>query len=331
MLSYIDRRILYSIPLLVLISFISFIVITLPPGDYMTAMQDALVRQGNLSMQEARAAADVMRAKYGLDKPMLVQYQKWVFGVVKGDFGYSFKYRRPVSEIIWRKLGWTFLIALGSLLVSLIGGLLPGIYSATHQYGFRDNVFTVLAYIGLSIPNFFLALALLYALVFWFKVPSVGGLFSPQMVMAPWSWAKFVDFLGHIWVPIVVVGVAGMARNMRVIRGNLLDILGQPYIQTARSKGLAERTVIFKHALKNAIQPMIMYLGMSLPWLIQGAMVTAVVLNLPTTGPMFVEALMDQDMYLAGSFLLMIAVFTVIGNLLADIALAAIDPRVRYD
>ena len=331
MFGYLGRRALYAIPLLIVISFVSFGVIQLPPGDYMTALQAQLVASGNMTQEEALATAEALREAYGMDQPFLVQYFTWVIGVVQGDFGYSFTFRRPVSEVIWQRLGWTFLIALFAFLVSIVWGISPGIYAATHQYGAGDNALTVLSYLGLAVPNFFLALVVMYVLVFWVGVGSVGGLFSPEYVMQPWSWPRFVDFLGHFWLPVVVVGVAGTARNLRVMRANLLDILHLPYIQTARAKGLGEGSVIYKHAAKNALAPIIMYFGMSLPFLIEGAVITAVVLNLPTTGPVFLEALRAQDMHLAGSFLMMLAAVTVIGNILADVALAAIDPRVRFD
>ena len=331
MLNYILRRILYSVPLLVLVACVTFFIITLPPGDYMTALEGELVSKASLSAQEAKEISDQLREHYGLDKTIWVQFGKWFLGLLKGDLGYSFKFRKPVAEVIWTFLGWTFLIAFCSFVVSAVGGILPGIYSATNQYGIGDNLLTTLAYIGLSIPNFFLALLMMYLMVFHFEVKSVGGLFSPDMVMQPWSWAKFIDFLNHFWLPVLVIGVAGTARNMRVMRGNLLDVLDQPYVQAARAKGLSEFTVINKHAVRNAIQPIIMSFGMSLPWLIEGSLTTAYVLNLPTTGPVFLEALLSQDMYLAGSFLMVIAVVTIIGNILADIALAAVDPRVRYE
>ena len=331
MLSYLGRRILYTIPLLIVISFVSFGVIQLPPGDYMTSLQAELVSGGFMTEEEALETANNLREAYGLDKPFLAQYVTWIFGVVQGDFGYSFTFRRPVGEVIWQRLGWTFAIALFAFLVSIVWGILPGIYSATHQYGVGDNTLTVLSYLGLAIPNFFLALVVMYVLVFWVKVGSIGGLFSPEYIMQPWSWAKFVDFLSHFWLPVVVVGVAGTARNMRVMRANLLDILHLPYIQSARAKGLSERKVIYKHAAKNALAPIIMYFGMSLPFLIEGSVITSVVLNLPTTGPVFLNALRAQDMHLAGSFLMMLATVTVIGNFLADIVLAAIDPRVRLE
>ncbi len=331
MVGYLVKRVLYTIPLLALITFISFVVITLPPGDYMTTMQNRLTQAGGLSVAQAKQVADQMRQLYGLDKPFLVQFAKWFSGIFKGDFGYSFRYRKPVFDVIWSRLGWTIVIALCAMCFSMIGGIIPGIYSATRQYGIGDNILTVFSFLGLSIPNFFLALVAIYLLIFYVGVSSVGGLFSVDMVLRPWSWAKFVDLIGHLWLPIVIIGVAGTARNMRVMRANLLDVLENQYVHVARAKGLAECVVIYKHAVRNALHPLVMYIGMSLPWLIQGEMATSIVLGVPTTGTMFLLALQDQDMYLAGSFLLLLAVITVIGNVLADMALAWIDPRIRYE
>jgi len=331
MFAYLVRRVVSALPLLVLITLVSFAVINAPPGDYMTTVINRLQSQGGLSREEALKIASQLRETYGLDKPFFLRYGKWVFGILHGDLGYSFQYRKPVSRIIWRRMGWTFLIALLCHMISVIGGVLIGIYSAVNQYSISDYIFTVFAFLGLSIPNFFLALALIYILVFWGGVSHVGGLFSPALAAEPWSWAKFVDLLKHIWVPVVAVGTAGIARNMRIMRGNLLDVLREPYIQTARAKGLRESMVIYKHAVANAIQPIIMYLGMTLPWLIQGTVVVGIVLSLPTAGPMFYNALISQDTYLAGSFLFLVAIALVIGNILADLLLAWIDPRVRYE
>ncbi|HLS91108.1 MAG TPA: ABC transporter permease [Limnochordia bacterium] len=331
MRSYILRRLMYAVPTLLLISFIAFVVIELPPGDYMTTIQQNLMAQAGLSVSEAREIADQMRRVYGLDKPFLVRYFNWVSGIItRGDFGFSFIYRRPVSEVIWGRLGMTLLVALSSHLISVVVGVLIGIYSATHRNSFFDAAATVFAFIGLSMPNFFLALVIMYVLSFKFGM-HVGGFFSPQYVIAPWSLERLIDFLQHFWVPVLVVGLAGTARNMRVMRSNLLDVLHQQYVQTARAKGLEERVVIYRHAVRNAIQPLVMYLGIALPFLLQGEIVTSAVMNLPTMGPVFLAALTTQDMYLAGSFLLLLATVLVIGNLLADIALAWVDPRVRYD
>ncbi len=330
MTAFILRRLVYALPTLVLISFFSFVVINAPPGDYMTTMQATLVSQAGMSPGEARRLVQQMRESYGLDQPFLVRYGQWVGGIVtRGDFGFSFAFRRPVGEVIWARLGMTLLVALLAHMLSVIVGVLIGIYSATHRNTLADNAFTVLAFIGLSVPNFFLALLIMYVLVFEFG-QHVGGFFSPQYVIAPWTWARFVDFLQHLWVPVVVVGTAGTARNMRVMRANLLDVLNHNYVRTARSKGLVERKVIFKHAVRNAIQPIIMYLGVAMPFLLSGEIVTSAVLNLPTMGPVFLNALVNQDMYLAGSFLMLLAFILVISNLLADIALAWVDPRISY-
>lgn len=328
--SYISRRILYSIPLLLIISFVAFTIITLPPGDYLSIFINQITSQTGISQAEAQEMAAQLEEMYGLDQPFFVQYYEWITGIIfQGDFGFSFNYRKPVSEVIWPRLGMTVVIALGSHLVSVVIGGAIGIFSAIKKYGILDSIFTIIAFLGLSIPNFFFALVLMYIISVWFG-GDVGGLFSPEYVMADWSLARFIDFLQHIWVPIVVVGTYGTARNMRVMRSNLLDVLNEQYVKVARAKGLKSNYVFLKHALRNAVQPIIMYMGMTLPFLIQGAIVTSIVLNLPTTGPVFYNALVNRDMYLAGSFLMMLAVMLVIGNILADILLAWIDPRVRY-
>jgi len=329
-IGYIARRLLSTVPVLIGLSIISFIVIQLPPGDYMSALKAQMQSLGGMTEEEATKVAEQLKRVYGLDKPLAVQYLRWMKGIItRGDFGFSFQYRKSVGEVIWTRLGWTMLVALSCHAVSTLVGLFIGIYSATHQYKLADNCATLLAFIGLSIPSFFLALVVLYVMGVVFKVET-GGFFSQYYVFAPWSWAKFVDFLKHFWIPVVIVGFAGTARNMRVMRGNLLDVLNSQYVLTARSKGLRERRVIYKHAVVNALHPIIMYQGMVLPFMIQGEIAASIVLNLPTTGPMFYDALVAQDMYLAGAFLLILSVVLVVGNLLADILLAWIDPRVVY-
>ena len=329
--SYVARRLAAGLLTIFLISFVCFVVISLPPGDFGSALEQQLVRIGGMGREEAAQIAQQLREKYGLDRPMIVQYGSWLAGILKGDLGYSLRYRRPVTEVIMPRLGWTIVISLSALLFSLVLGIIPGIYSATHQYSAGDYAISIFSFWGLSIPNFFLALIVIYIMVFHVGVKSIGGLFSLDMALEPWGWAKFVDFMKHFWVPVVIVGTGGMAWNMRAIRANLLDILNAQYVHVARAKGLHERVVIYKHALRNAIHPLIMHIGMSLPWLIQGEIATSIVLGLPTTGPMLLLALQDQDMYLAGSFLLLIAVLMVLCNLVADIALAWIDPRIRYE
>lgn len=331
MISYIIRRSLLAIPMLLLVSLIAFFILTLPPGDYMTSYQNQLTSQAGLTTAEAEEMANEMRQKYGLDKPFLVQYYNWIKNIVtSGDFGYSFFYSKSVSAVIWSRMGYTLLIAGLCHFISVFAGVFIGIFSATHKYSFSDYFFTVLAFLGVSIPAFFLALFMMY--IFSFELGmGVGGLYSDEYIMASWSLAKVWDLIKHLWLPVIIVGFAGTARNMRVMRSNLLDVLGLQYIQTAKAKGLKNNTVIYKHAVKNAIKPIVMSMGSALPFLITGEMITSIVLDLPTTGPAFYNALVNQDMYLAGSFLMMIAVILVIGNLLADIALAWVDPRVRYN
>ena len=328
MTRYIINRILTMIPTVILISFLCFFVIQLPPGDVLSHYQSQLLARGDPA---AHDQLDRLRVRYGLDKSMPVQFWKWISNIVlRGDFGHSFMLGEPVAAIVWKRTGWTLLLALLAVALSLIG--LPiGIYSATHQYSFGDYAFTLIGFIGLSIPNFFLVLLLMFVMVFYFGSSAIGGLFSSEYLLAPWSIGKLIDLLKHIWIPIVVVGTAGMAGNIRIMRANLLDVLQQEYVRTARSKGLRERKVVYKHAVKNAMHPVIMSLGMMLPVFLQGEIVTAIVANVPTMGPIFFRAVLAQDMYLAVGFLLLTSVVLVVGNLLADIALVWLDPRVKYD
>ena len=323
MISYIIRRVLYMIPLLILISVVSFTVIQLQPGEFGS--------QHFANPRIAPETVDAMRERLGLDQPAYRQYLNWVRGIVtEGNFGYSFTYRRPVSELIWERMAWTVIIAASTMLFTWTLAIPIGIYSATHKYTFFDHFFTFFGFLGISIPNFFLALILMF-IVLSLGGTSVGGLFSPEYIGAPWSWDKFVDLLKHIWIPIVAIGTAGTAGILRQMRGNLLDVLGEQYIQTARSKGLTERVVIYKHAVRNAINPLISLMGMQLPQLISGTIISAIVLNLPTMGPFFYDALQNHDQYLVMTFLMFSAFLLLLGNLIADILLAAIDPRIRYE
>jgi peptide/nickel transport system permease protein len=268
--------------------------------------------------------------QYALDQPIYVQYWKWISGFVRGDFGRSFQYNRDVSELIWERLGLTMLISIAALVFTWAVAIPIGIYSATHQYSAGDNFFTFIALIGLSIPNFLLALIIMVIAALGFG-QSVGGLFSPAYVDAPWSLGKVIDLLKHLWIPVIVVGMSGTAGLMRIMRGNLLDVLKMAYITSARAKGLKEQRVIYGHALRNAIHPLIMILGASLPQVISGATIVSMVLSLPTTGPLYFAALRQQDMYLAGTFLVFLAGMLVIGNFLADLLLAWVDPRIRFE
>ena len=327
MLAFIARRLVYMISTLVLISFVGFLIINLPPGSYIDVFQAQRQLQGT---HTAEAELEALKRRYGLDKPVPVQYWIWVRGFVRGDFGRSFEFNREVSELIWERLGFTVAIATGSLLFIWLVAIPIGIYTATHQYKLGDNVATIVGMAGLSIPDFMLALVLMVVIQRLFGF-TVGGLFSREYVDAPWSLAKVIDLAKHLWVPIVVVGTSGTAGLMRIMRGNLLDILNMQYVQAARARGLREATVVVKHAVRNAIHPLIMLLGMSLPTIISGSLIVSIVLGLPTTGPLYFNALRQQDMYLAGTFLMFLAFMLVLGNFLADILLGLIDPRIRYE
>ena len=327
MLAFIARRLVYMISTLVLISFVGFLIINLPPGSYIDVFQAQRQLQGT---HTAEAELEALKRRYGLDKPVPVQYWIWVRGFVRGDFGRSFEFNREVSELIWERLGFTVAIATGSLLFIWLVAIPIGIYTATHQYKLGDNVATIVGMAGLSIPDFMLALVLMVVIQRLFGF-TVGGLFSREYVDAPWSVAKVIDLVKHLWVPIVVVGTSGTAGLMRIMRGNLLDILNMQYVQAARARGLREATVVVKHAVRNAIHPLIMLLGMSLPTIISGSLIVSIVLGLPTTGPRYFNALRQQDMYLAVTFLMFLSFMLVLGNFLADILLGLIDPRIRYE
>lgn len=309
------------------VSIIVFVVIQLPPGDFLTSYIAQLATSGesvNLETIEA------LKRQYGLDKPIWEQYFLWIWNVLHGDFGRSLLYNRPVSELIGERLAITFVISLFTLLFIWIVGFLIGTYSATHQYSLGDYLFTFLGYIGLSVPAFMVALILLWVAYAYFG-QNLTGLFSPEYLEAPWSFGKFVDMLKHIWVPVVIIGLANTAGMIRTLRANLLDELNKPYVLTARAKGLKEWKVIFKYPLRVALIPFISTVGWSLPFLVSGAEITAIVLNLPTSGPLLLESLRNQDMYLAGAFLLMLSCLTMIGTLISDLLLAWVDPRVRYE
>lgn len=320
MWAFIVRRTLIMIPMMILASVICFVIIELQPGDFVSQYLD----NPRISPEQIR----LLREQLGLDKPAYVRYFMWVKGIVtKGDFGYSFAYERPVGDLIWERMGWTVLIALITIIFQWALAIPMGIYSALNPYSIGDYAMTVVGFIGISIPDFFFALILMY---FMLKMgsTSIGGLFSAQFIGASWSLAKFIDLLKHIWVPLVVVGISGLAGLMRVMRGNMLDVIGSPFITSLRAYGLDEKTVK-RHAVKNALNPMVSIAGSELPNVFSGTIITAIVLNLPTMGPFFYNALLNHDQYLVMAFLMFIALITQIGNLLADIALALLDPRIR--
>ena len=325
MAQYITRRLLNMLITLALISIISFAIIQLPPGDYLTSYIAQLRAAGEEVNEEL---IESLRMQYGLGKTPVQQYFKWVWNFVQGNMGQSFIYDRPVNDLIWERLGLTFMIATTSLVFTWLLALPIGIYSAVRQYSFGDYLFTFLSFIGLAIPNFMLALALMFTSFKWLGL-DVGGLFSVEYESAPWSIAKFVDLLEHLWVPTVVLGTAGTAALVRIMRANLLDELRKLYVITARAKGVAEGRLIIKYPVRIALNPFISSVGWILPTLISGATITAIVLNLPTTGPMLVDALLQQDMFLAGSFIMMLSTLTVLGMLISDVMLVLADPRIR--
>jgi peptide/nickel transport system permease protein len=328
MLAYVLRRILYMIPTLFGMSLIAFMIIQLPPGDYLTSLLSTMA-DGGQNLDEATIAR--LRAQYGLDQPVYVQYFVWMSGILtRGDFGYSFEWNQPVSTLIWDRMGSTLLISLASLFMVWAISLPIGIYSAVKRHSFGDHAFTLLGFIGLAVPNFIMALTLMYV-SYRFLGQSVGGIFSPAYVDAPWSMAKFGDMLSHMWIPVLVIAMSGTAAMIRILRANLSDELSKPYVVTARAKGLPERKVILKYPVRIALNPFVSSIGWVLPDLVSGVTITAIVLNLPTAGPLLLRALVGQDMYLAGSFILLMGVLTLVGMLISDILLAALDPRIRFN
>jgi peptide/nickel transport system permease protein len=328
MFQFIIRRILYMIPTLFLISIVSFIIIQLPPGDYLTSLVATMASTGETV---DRAALVALEQRYGLGQPVYVQYWKWISGIVlRGDFGQSFEWNQPVSALLWGRLALTFVLSLATLLFTWVVAFPIGIYSAVRQYSLGDYVTTVIGYVGLAIPNFLLALVMMYVSFKYFN-QSVGGLFSPEYQDAPWSLAKVIDMLAHLWIPVVIIGTAGTAGLIRIMRANLLDELHKPYVVTARAKGLSEYKLLIKYPVRVALNPFVSTLGWTLPTLVSGAAIISIVLSLPTTGPLLLRALMSQDMYLAGSFILMLSTLTVVGTLISDVLLAWLDPRIRYE
>ena len=325
MLGYIIHRILVMIPTLLLISALVFGIIELPPGDYFESYIAELQAQGE-SVDPNRI--EYLRKEYGFDKPLIERYAHWVWGMTQGDFGYSFEYELPVTDVVGDRLWLTILLSFVTIIFTWIIAFPIGIYSATHQYSWSDYGLTFFGLLGLATPNFLLALVFLYFANLWFGV-SIGGLMDPKYLNEPMSWAKFLSVLEHLWVPVIIIGTAGTAAMIRRLRANLLDELQKQYVTTAKAKGLHPFRALMKYPLRMALNFFISDIGGILPAIISGAEVTAMVLSLETTGPLLINALQSQDMYLAGSFLMFLATLTVIGVLISDIALAILDPRIR--
>ena len=328
MIQFILRRIVLMIPTLFAISIVAFIIIQLPPGDFLTSYMANLSASGEIVEQDV---IEALNQRYGLDQPIYVQYFKWISNIIlRGDFGHSFDWNTPVENLIWDRLSLTLLISVSTLIFTWVIAFPIGIYSAVKQYSLGDYIATFFGFIGLAIPNFLLALILMYIAFKYFN-QSVGGLFSPDYVDAPWSMAKVLDLLAHLWIPMIILGTAGAAGLIRIMRANLLDELRKPYVRTARAKGLPEWKVILKYPVRVALNPFISTVGWLLPSLVSGSIIVAVVLSLPTTGPLLLRALTSQDMFLAGSFILMLSLLTLIGTLVSDVLLAWLDPRIRFD
>ena len=328
MLVFIVKRLLWMLPFLVAISFLSFVLIQLPPGDYVTTYIATLAASNEVIDQNT--AAD-LRNRFGLDQPMVVQYWKWISNIIfHGDFGLSFEWQQPVGDLIWERMALTLLLTFSALLVTWGIALPVGMFSAVKKYSIGDYVVTFLSFLGLAVPSFLLALVLMYVAAVEFG-QNVGGLFSEQYLTAAWSFDKFIDLLQHLWIPVAILAVSGTASLIRVMRANVLDELHKPYVTTARAKGLSEFTLLVKYPMRLALNPFISTIAWLLPNLISGSIIVAIVLSLPTAGPLLLQSLMSQDMYLAGAFILLICALTVFGSLISDILLAMVDPRIRLE
>ena len=326
--SFIIRRVFYAIIMLIVVSFVSFIIISLPAGDFLDQKILELEARGDRS---ASQRVDEYRERYGLDKPVLTQYWIWISNFVQGDFGLSFEFDRPVSELIGQRLGLSIVLSLTTLILTWAIAIPLGVYSAVNQYSVGDQVITAIAFIGLGVPGFLLALVVLYIAVVELG-QDVVGLFSQKFVDAPWSLAKVWDLLKHIWVPALIGAVTGTAATIRIMRGNLLNTFGQAFIEAARARGLKQNNVIWRHAVRMAITPLIIILGTeALPGIIAGNLLVEQVLNLPTIGPLYINALLSQDMYMAGTVLVLIVFLLLVGTLITDLVLAWTDPRIRLE
>ncbi len=327
MLAYISRRLLQLIPLLFLISLVAFAIIELPPGDYVT-MRIVQLEQTGTYPDEGEIAR--LTEQYGLDKPLYYRYMLWMWNILRhGNLGRSFQWEQPVTEVIGERIALTMVISVLTLIFVWAVAIPIGIYAATHQYSIGDYVFTFFGFIGISVPGFLLALVIMYTAFAHFGI-SVTGLFSPEYADAPWDLGKVLDMLQRIWVPVVVIGLTGTAALIRVMRAMLLDELRKQYVITARAKGVPETRLLFKYPVRIAINPLISTIGWMLPFIVSGEALVSIVLNLPTVGPVLLRALLFQDMYLAGSLVMILSCLTVIGTLISDILLVSVDPRIRY-
>jgi peptide/nickel transport system permease protein len=313
------------IPTIIAISMISFMIIELPPGDFVDSYVAELERFGDVVDQ---SEIEALKIHYGVDEPVHVHYIKWVWGIIRGDLGRSLQWNKPVLTLILERLPWSFIVSFTGLIFVYAIGIPIGTTAATHQYSIRDYFFTFIGFIGLAIPNFLFALIMMW-LYFVHTGNAMVGLFSPDYIMAPWSISKFLDLLKHLWMPGLIVGTAGTCGLIRVMRASILDELQKPYVMVARAKGLSERKLLYKYPFRIAINPVISTIGWILPGLISGELLTSIVLGLPTLAPVFLDSLLNKDMFLAGSVVFIFSILTVIGTLVSDILLAWVDPRIR--
>jgi len=325
MIVYILRRLVYAVITLFLVSLLTFFIIELAPGSAVDSEIDRLRAMGSTV---STAQVEALEEQYGVNDPWIVKYGKWAGGLVQGDFGMSFAYREPVADVIWSRFGLSVALALSATIIAWGIAIPVGVYSATHRYSLGDNIVTLIQFIGVAIPEFLLALAVMVAAVQWGGI-DVGGLFSNEYRNAPWSIDKLLDMLAHLWMPLLVISVASTAWLTRVMRANLFDVLNQQYVQTARAKGVAENKVIWKHAVRNALHPLVMTLGTTLGVIISGEAVVSIIFNLPTTGQALLQTLIVKDTYVAATLLVMLSALLIIGNLIADLLLMWIDPRAR--
>ena len=326
MVSYIARRFLYMVLLALLLSVVAFIVIQLPPGDYVDRLMAMRASIGGMQQAEM----DALRAQYGLDMPLYRQYLRWLFNALQGNLGPSYGWGQPVTEVIKQRLPVTMVVSISSLLVTYLIGMSVGIFSATRQYSFFDHLFTGLGFVGLGVPNFLLAIILLFLFIKFFGV-SVIGLFSPEFMGQAWSFAKFLDLLRHLPIPVLIIALAGTAGLMRVMRGTLLDELRKQYVITARAKGLEEKTLRYKYPVRVALNPIVSTIGWNLAAIVSGETIVSIVLTLPTTGTVLYGALLNEDVFLAGSVVMILSLLTLVGTLISDILLVMLDPRIRLD
>ncbi len=330
LLRFLVMRILAAVPILLVLSVVTFAIIQAPPGDYGDYIRSMLINQGGATMEEAEKQAEIYREQNGLNEPLPVQYINWMGGIVtRFDFGHSLFYNKPVGDVVAERLPRTILLALTCHLFASVIGIGMGIIAATRQYSWVDTAFGVISFLGMTVPRFLLALIIIYILAFKLNVQEIGSFFSSRYGGAPWSWDKFVDLVKHVWPVVFIATFGGLAYNMRVMRANLLDVLNSQYVETARAKGLSEGAVIMKHAVPNALHPIIAYQGVALPYMLTGEIEVAIVFGLATVGPAITGSMAVGDVYVTATFVLVLAVTLIVGNILADLLLAAVDPRVR--